>query len=283
MEYKLNVYHLFYQTAAKIDNDLSVLESGFKKCLPSHSFGPSVRDHYVIHCVTAGKGVLVKGAGRNAAARYTILPGQGFLICPNETTVYTADAETPWDYYWVSFTGAKCAEIINNCRSDSEHPVFKFEIDGPLHEYMHKLVTAPAAGPAVNHAKLGWLYLILSELITQKPQAKIPDIVKYAADYIEKNYTADISVQKLAEHCFINRSHLFRLFKEALGVSPREYILDLRLNKSCDYLRSSNYSVTHISEIMGFSDSSQYCKMFKKKFGMSPVAWLKRHAASVYE
>jgi len=277
MKYEVDVWHIFYQATAELDDNLAILESGYKKCLPSHSYGPAVRDYYVLHFVSAGKGVLVKGTRKIGTHRYTVKPGQGFLICPNETTVYTADAEEPWHYYWVGFTGTKAAELIKNCRADGDNPVFDFELDGALHEYIHKFVLAPAASPAVNHIKLGWLYLILSELIIKKAPQKIPNIVKYATEYIEKNYTADISVRQIAERCFIDRSHFFRVFKAALGVAPHEYIIDLRLNKSCDYLRSSNYSVTYISQITGFSDSSQYCKMFKKKFGESPAAWRKKH------
>jgi AraC family transcriptional regulator of arabinose operon len=276
MKYEMNIWHTFYQTTAKISGDMFVVESGYKKCLSSHSFGPSVREHYVIHFVAKGKGVLQKGGARGP--RYAVGPGQGFLICPDETAVYTADAEDPWHYYWVGFTGQKCAESIQFCRSDSKHSVFDFELDGPLHEYIHKLVNAPTDAPSVNHAKLGWLYLVLSELVTKKMLQKIPDVVQYAAEFMKQNYTSDISVNRVAERCFINRSHLFRVFKAAIGFSPRDYLLNLRLNGSCDYLRSTNYSVTHISEITGFCDSSQYCRAFKKKFGVSPLAWRKKHA-----
>jgi len=273
MELSGNIWHSFYQTTVKVNADMHIVESGYKRCIPGHSFGPSVRGIYVLHFITSGKGVFEKNG-----SSFDVRAGQGFLICPNEMTTYTADKKDPWTYYWVSFSGEKSADTVKGFSASGDRPVFEFDTDGPLREYIHNLVFTPTDAPNINHVKLGWFYLALSALIMQKSAAgKVPDVIKLATEYIEQNLSYDISVDSIAKHCFVNRSHLFRVFKSALGVSPTEYLLNLRLKQTCDYLRFSNYSITYIAEIARFSDSSQYCKMFKKKFGETPLAWRKNH------
>ena len=70
--------------------------TGYEKCDPSHSFGPAIRTHYLIHYV-------VKGSGRfhENGRVHSLHAGDLFLILPGQITYYEADRETPWEYCWV--------------------------------------------------------------------------------------------------------------------------------------------------------------------------------------
>ena len=66
--------------------DLVVYQCGMEKCKPSYSYGPAVRDHYLIHFIIKGSGIFyVNGKS------YEIKANQGFLICPDVVTYYKAD------------------------------------------------------------------------------------------------------------------------------------------------------------------------------------------------
>ena len=80
--------------------------TGYEKCDPSHSFGPAIRTHYLIHYV-------VKGSGRfhENGRVHSLHAGDLFLILPGQITYYEADRETPWEYCWVGFDGYEAASI----------------------------------------------------------------------------------------------------------------------------------------------------------------------------
>ncbi|PHE52840.1 AraC family transcriptional regulator, partial [Bacillus toyonensis] len=81
---------------------------GFSKTLPFHTFGPAVRNSYIIHVVLDGKGTYyVKDE------KYSLKKGSIFLIPPGESTFYRSDAEEPWLYAWLSFGGKVAEEIIH--------------------------------------------------------------------------------------------------------------------------------------------------------------------------
>ena len=89
--------------------DLALSFYGYEECTPSYSFGPAIRDTYVLHYITKGKGQFhYKGKIVDLKA------GDLFLLKPNELTFYQADKEEPWSYYWLGMTGGRVYDYFNH-------------------------------------------------------------------------------------------------------------------------------------------------------------------------
>ena len=100
--------------------ELSIFNCGHEPCLSGHTWGPGVRDHYLIHLVVAGKGVYqVNGAS------YTLQAGDLFLAKPNQLITYAADETDPWEYYWVGFNGACANKLVQQTPFSDLHPVHR--------------------------------------------------------------------------------------------------------------------------------------------------------------
>ena len=80
--------------------DVIPLFAGEETCENGHSFGPYIREHYLLHFCLSGKGVLQDKSGEHA-----VKAGEFFIIRPGEVTLYTADEEEPWHYVWFAFRG----------------------------------------------------------------------------------------------------------------------------------------------------------------------------------
>ena len=98
--------------------ELSIFNCGHEYCQPGHTWGPGVRDHYLIHLVVAGKGVY-----RVNGAAYNLQEGDLFLAKPNQLITYAADETDPWEYYWVGFNGACASKLVQQMPFSEARPV----------------------------------------------------------------------------------------------------------------------------------------------------------------
>ena len=100
-----------------------------------------------------------------------------------------------------------------------------------------------------------------------------PQILKRVKNYIEENPFASYSVDELAAACNISSGCFRRLFKEYSGKSPVEYRNDLKIEMAKSLLENSNATLEVMAESLGFESSAYFCRVFKKKTGMTPGDW----------
>ena len=91
-----------------------------------------------------------------------------------------------------------------------------------------------------------------------------------AVDYMGKNYAERITLDELAACCHVSRRHFFRLFEQAVGVAPMEYLKKVRLQKAAEMLLTSDANVTEVAFACGFNDSNYFSSLYHKEFGMAP-------------
>lgn len=95
--------------------------------------------------------------------------------------------------------------------------------------------------------------------------------IKTAIDYIHTNFrSGDIDISYLAEMCAISETYFRKLFKKIYEISPKQYILNLKLEVASQLLHSQFYTVSEVSDKSGFNDVKYFSKLFKKRFGFTP-------------
>jgi len=92
-------------------------------------------------------------------------------------------------------------------------------------------------------------------------------------EYIEKNFSKDISVSQLADMLHMSESNFYSVFKRQFGTSPISYINNYRLSLAAEYLRQSEDSISEICERVGIQDPLYFSKIFRKTYGVSPRAY----------
>ena len=244
---------------------LSLVQAGYEQCEPMHFYGPAIRTHYLVHFVVSGKGKLYSASGE-----HVIKAGEGFLICPGETTFYQADKNDPWEYYWVGFVGSQVKQLLKDRNLGSDNPVFSVEDVDVFVDLLKKLVAENDSTNLNREARTGYLYLLLSH-VPLRQKKRLPNrYIDLAYEYIEKNYSYDITIERMAKTLSLNRSYLYRLFMEQVGQSPQEVLRNYRLNKADEMLSSGMYSVTETANSCGFADLSHFSSLFTKFFGRTP-------------
>lgn len=262
-----------YYISRKDNTDLNVYRCGIEECLPDHSWGPGVRDHYIIHLIISGKGRFTVNGHT-----HILETGQGFLICPGEIVRYKADSTIPWKYSWVGFHGLKAEQILNRAGLSLDNPTFRYYESDFLVESLDEMITEARSQQSSDLMLSGLLYQFLARLVHrfqyQEPIAyKNPDSTLYvskAVEYIEKNFSGPLSVSGIANYLKIDRSYLSTLFSRHLGISPRDFIINYRINKACELLGNPLLSIGDVARSVGYEDPHQFSKTFKKEKGISP-------------
>ncbi|WP_158792043.1 AraC family transcriptional regulator [Granulicella sp. L60] len=91
--------------------------------------------------------------------------------------------------------------------------------------------------------------------------------------YIEENLESELRLEELAQLNSLSRFHFARSFRESLGETPYQYILRKRMQRAKRLLLSPNSTAAEVAKKTGFSDASQFIRMFRKATGVTPRAW----------
>lgn len=101
------------------------------------------------------------------------------------------------------------------------------------------------------------------------------DLVSPAIRYLNANYHKDVKLSHLADLCDLSPSYFSRLFNQSTGKSVKEYAKDLRLQRACELLASTDRTVVNVACEVGYVDCGYFCKLFKKEFGVTPLDYRK--------
>lgn len=89
--------------------------------------------------------------------------------------------------------------------------------------------------------------------------------------YINENIYTSFNVEELCQHFAISRSSLQSLFRNNIGVAPKEYISNLKLEKSKVLIKDSKYTISDIASMLGFSSIHYFSRKFKQEYGINPT------------
>lgn len=95
-----------------------------------------------------------------------------------------------------------------------------------------------------------------------------------AIEYIENNYMHDISNEMLAKKCNISTEHFRKQFAKIYGISPKQHIINVRINMAKQMLLEGNLKINEVAENCGFSNPYHFCRLFKSKTGSTPTEYI---------
>lgn len=99
-------------------------------------------------------------------------------------------------------------------------------------------------------------------------------ILEKSISYLLENFDdASLSNEILAKCSGISEIYFRKLFKESFGVTPKQYIIDLRIKKACKLLGESRFNISEIAEQCGFSSVYHFCRAFKKVTSTTPTQY----------
>jgi AraC-like DNA-binding protein len=258
--------------------DLNIYQCGMQDCDPGYSFGPAVRDHYIIHYVNKGKGFFNVGN-----TTYDLKKGQGFLICPGIVTFYQADMHDPWSYYWVGFHGIKAEFYLKNANLTLENPIFRYDKDDYIYRCFSDMIESKELIRSRDIRLIGLLHLTFSQLIELaggtrflEAETNIRELyIRKAVEFIEKSYSQKVMIADISDYIGVNIKYLCSIFKELLNTTTQQFLLNFRVDKACELMTNKFLTIGDISRSVGYDDPLQFSKIFTRAKGLSPKKYRK--------
>ncbi len=276
-----DIFHVF-QNQNFID--LCMYQFGYAQNDPLSSFGPHVRSHYLFHYVISGTGKLQATDTKGCDHTYYIRSGEGFLIVPEQITTYTADEARPWEYTWIEFDGMHAKEAMLMAGLTADQPVYHSTDQALSSRMKDSMLYICHHREETPFHLMSYLYMFLDCLMRSSRTRTAPKTegmsryyLEWAMTFIDQNFHTDISVADIADSCKIHRNYLGKIFRENLGTSPQEFLINFRMKKSVQLLTATKLSIKDIGNAVGYPNQLHFSRAFKSVYGMSPREYRSRH------
>lgn len=173
------------------------------------------------------------------------------------------------DKWEMLFKGNESAAWYEMVTGDGD---YLFKAAGRLQRTLTGLMEELNAPYPQDHTISLLIHTMFCNMIDQKALTLSPP-VEEAILYMNSHYGDNIQIGEIADHVSLSRFYFSRLFRKETGRSPNEYLADIRINAAKEMLTERIHSITEISELCGFTNTSHFTRFFREKTGQTPAAF----------
>lgn len=248
--------------------DIRVLDMGYAK-LDNHWHATMAKwTSSRIYMICSGSAML-----RYGEQEIRMLPGNIYMVPPSVATDYWCDDAAEKFYYHINvvkynyydlFSGYPDCIILENRQQDIDKISrlwFENSIQSALalKEQLYRIVLDALEQAGIDSGKV--------EVYSS--------FIKGAIRYIERNLSANLTVEQIATNLQISKFRLQKDFSREVGVPLRKYINDRLMYAAESLLRQQDCSIKSVSERLGFCDQFYFSRRFRQRFGISPAKYRK--------
>lgn len=221
---------------------------------------------------------------------YTFHAGDLSFIFPHQPHIAQSPDELPSKWYFMTVDlGALFGEnaaLVNSLLSKRGHlpPIITSDLSPDLQKLFLLIATEleqkqTGYAPIVADLLHCMLLKVMRCLTTTVERSAFLStdftFISPALNYISSHYGENITMQQLADLCHLSETHFRCLFKKITHKSPFQYLTHVRLQMAQALLASSNLTILHISQMVGYQTLSSFNRSFRQVYGQSPSTFRK--------
>ncbi|MDY3928093.1 MAG: AraC family transcriptional regulator [Clostridia bacterium] len=282
-----------------VPTDLNLYYCGKRILTKNHSYGPQIRDHFLLVYIKEGDAILsVRGN------HYTLSSGQLLCMFPGEKIYYTTTEESLWSNLWVGVYGTQVEFYLKNLGLTREYPIYNCPHPKETERIIDKIIEDAEVNNTYGKMKtIAKLYDFFASLYNSSSD-QFTDIVPWdihstdtheitylsdnlyireAENYIRFHYDSNISIHSLAKTLNLSTEYFSRLFKSETGITPQNMIIKYRIEKACTLLKSTTLTISEIALCVGIHDQRYFSKLFRLKMNCTPSEYRSKQPLSATE
>lgn len=254
--------------------EFSLCECGREKCIPDKKFSFTPKPYHLLHYITSGSGTFEYNQ-----KKYHLKKGSAFLIRPGQEPMYYPDKNDPWSYIWVGFSGSNAEEYMNECGLTASNPIFH-DHNGDIRRVLEDMHNLYLESGFLDLKCLGRGYEMMALMMAQNDGhfLQLPPKIRHinaAKEYIANNYQFPITIVDIASNVGVTPNYLANIFNEVLSISPKKYLIQLRIEKACLLLKTNKYRVKEVAKKVGYDNQLHFSSEFRKNKLKSPLQFMR--------
>lgn len=212
----------------------------------------------------------------------TIEAGHAFLLFPGIWHRYTPNTETGWHEHWIGFDGDMPRRWLRHRFFSPNNPVVKIGAEDTVLATFSQIMQAIRANrPALQQILAGATDGLMGRFYSaQQAQSAVdvqnPNVIERAITRIQDNFHRDLNMKQLAQELNVSYSWFRHTFTAHTGLSPHQYLLELRLVRARTLLAETDLSIKEIALQTGFEDELYFSRLFRQKLNVTPSQWRNR-------
>ncbi|MCH4192729.1 MAG: AraC family transcriptional regulator [Butyrivibrio sp.] len=205
----------------------------------------------------------------------SLTPGTAIMIDCDKLHSYYCAPDCLWNFYWLHFSGTciegYLQEIVDSCHIIRMDLMKRFhdiyDLSKESDNITHIIQTSTAIITLCSD--------ILINIRTSRSGSEygISPVIRNSITYMEEKMTSKLSLDEICSQLGISKFYFSHLFKAQTGLTPTDYLTNLRLSYAKSLLRSTSMSISEIADSSGYSGSNYFIQHFKKNVGMTPLAY----------
>ena len=238
---------------------------------------PRGRVDWQIIYIAAGKGHFILDG------KEVIVPaGSMVLFQPKQVQDYFYLGKDKTQVWFVHFTGREVRNILRHYEIPTDgyilHTGISREYEDLFRRMRDELVRCSWGYEEMLTYLFRELLMTMHRRMTENaPRVSgfIQDEIDRARAFFDEHYNEEISIEQYAVSRNMSTSWFNRSFRSAVGTSPMQYILDVRIRNAQTLLETTDYSVTSIAALVGYENPMYFSRLFRKAKGLSPSKYRK--------
>lgn len=255
-----------------------VPQEGLKK-LPSYRMpwqsGRTLQEYQILY-ISRGRGVFES----ELTGQVRIEAGMAFLVFPGVWHRYRPLPQVGWSESYVGFDGWYADRLVKDYFAP-ERAVLRIGVHEDLLLLLHSMKDLMAAAPpGYRQILVARTLEVLARLqalagVYREDNRERHGKIEAARQQLIARAEENLDLERLARELGMSYTQFRSFFRRQAGVSPRQFQIDIRINKAKELLRHTEISVQDLAKQLGFSSAFYFSHQFKKKTGVSPLDWRK--------
>ena len=221
-----------------------------------------------------------KGEFNIQGQRFPVKANDFVIINPQVEHTELSSPDEPLEYIVLGINGLSFSNLTPV--SEGGHPFSFFNLRDEQKDILRYLnaMVQEATSQSMSYELVchNLLEILLIKILRHQhfdlevgKQSKAPKDISFIKHYLETYYHESIQLEDLASMTHLSRFYISHSFKKEIGMSPMEYLIDIRIKESKILLRTTNYSISQVADIVGFTTPTYFSKQFRKSTGISPT------------